>query len=97
MVQVPLLLLASATLPILLWIAWRRRDPDAVLFMGILTLALLGNAFVCGALSNPNDRYQSRIAWLAIVAIAIAFSRWRGRSRVVQPALAPDFPRDQAS
>jgi hypothetical protein len=92
-VQVPLLLLACAVLPILLVIAWRRRDPDAVLLLGILTLALSGNAFVCGALSNPNDRYQSRIAWLAVVAIAIAISRWRQGSGSDQTGPAPDFPR----
>ena len=93
-VQVPLLLLASAALPVLLASAWRRRDPDAVLFLGILALALLGNAFVCGALSNPNDRYQSRIAWLAIVALAVAFGRWR---REGGPGPASDFPRAGAS
>jgi cytochrome c biogenesis factor len=92
-VQVPLLLLASAALPVLLVIAWRRRDPDAVLLLGILTLALLGNAFVCGALSNPNDRYQSRIAWLAIVAIAIALGRWHRQSGPGRPSPASDFPR----
>jgi hypothetical protein len=96
-IQVPLLLLASAALPVLLWMAWQRRDPDAVLFMGILTLALLGNAFVCGALSNPNDRYQSRIAWLAVLAVAVACSRWRQRDRTDQALPAPDFPRNQAS
>jgi hypothetical protein len=95
-IQVPLLLLACATLPILMVIAWRRKDPDAALLMGILTLALLGNAFICGALSNPNDRYQSRIAWLAIVAIAIAFGRWRRPKGPGQPGPAPDFPRNRA-
>jgi hypothetical protein len=96
-VQVPLLLLACAALPILLVIAWRRRDPDAVLLLGIFTLALLGNAFVCGALSNPNDRYQSRIAWLAIVAVAIALGRWHRQSGSGRPGPASDFPRRGSS
>ncbi|MGH6938945.1 hypothetical protein [Hypericibacter sp.] len=92
MVQVPLLWLASAALPLLLWLAWRRRDPDAVLLLGIMTLAFLGNAFVCGALSNPNDRYQNRIAWLAILAVVISLGRWYRRDRSVP---APNFPRDR--
>jgi hypothetical protein len=96
-VQVPLLLLSSAALPFLLFLAWRRRDPDAVLLMGITTLAFLGNAFVCGALSNPNDRYQSRIAWLAVLAIMIAIGRWRVGNRPDRPVPASDFPRDEAS
>jgi hypothetical protein len=63
--------------------------------MAILTLSLLGNAYVCGALSNPNDRYQSRIAWLAVLALVIAFGRWRRGDRP-RPVPAPDFPRDRA-
>jgi hypothetical protein len=94
-IQAPILILASAALPILLWLAWRRRDPDGVLLMAILTLSLLGNAYVCGALSNPNDRYQSRIAWLAVLALVIAFGRWRRGDRP-RPVPAPDFPRDRA-
>jgi len=30
-----------------------------------ILLALLGNATICGVLSNPNDRYQGRMVWLA--------------------------------
>lgn len=73
--QVPLLLLASAALLPALWIAWRRRDADSVGLIGVVLLGLLGNAFICGALSNPNDRYQSRIAWLAMVALGVAAAR----------------------
>lgn len=35
-------------------------------------LALLGNAFICGALSNPHDRYQSRLVWLATLVSGMA-------------------------
>jgi hypothetical protein len=34
-------------------------------------LALLANAAICGALSNPNERYQSRIVSLALFAAAL--------------------------
>jgi hypothetical protein len=39
-------------------------------------IALLGNAFICGALSNPHDRYQSRTVWLATLIVAMAAARW---------------------
>jgi hypothetical protein len=38
-------------------------------------LALLGNAFICGALSNPHDRYQSRLVWTASLVCAMAVMR----------------------
>jgi hypothetical protein len=43
-------------------------------------LALLGNAFICGVLSNPHDRYQSRLVWLASLVVGMALLRWRQRS-----------------
>ena len=39
-------------------------------------LALLGNAFICGALSNPHHRYQSRIVWLAPLIVTMAVICW---------------------
>ncbi len=40
-------------------------------------LALLGNAFICGALSNPHDRYQSRLIWLAPLVVGMMVMCWR--------------------
>jgi hypothetical protein len=37
-----------------------------------VALALLANAFVCGALSNPHDRYGARMVWLAVLVILLA-------------------------
>jgi hypothetical protein len=37
-----------------------------------VALALMANAFVCGALSNPHDRYGSRMAWLAVLVGLLA-------------------------
>lgn len=48
----------------------RRRRSDSLLLAFIL-VALLGNAFICGALSNPHDRYQSRLLWLAPFALML--------------------------
>lgn len=54
----------------------RRRRLEAGLALTIV-LAILGNAFVCGALSNPNNRYQARIAWTAAFVSVIALVRVR--------------------
>ncbi|MBI5558584.1 MAG: hypothetical protein HY885_13200 [Deltaproteobacteria bacterium] len=42
--------------------------------------ALLGNAFICGALSNPHDRYQSRLAWLATLVVCMTAVCWRQKA-----------------
>ena len=52
----------------------RNRRADA-LFLGFVLLTLLGNAIVCGALSNPHDRYQSRLIWMAPFAVALFLSK----------------------
>ena len=44
---------------------WRRRLDDLTLLAATVTLALLGNAFVCGVISGPHDRYGARLAWVA--------------------------------
>ena len=37
--------------------------------------ALLGNAFVCGVISGPHDRYGARMAWVATLVALIAAVR----------------------
>ena len=37
-----------------------------------VTVALLANAFVCGALSGPHDRYGARMVWIATLTAVIA-------------------------
>lgn len=62
-----------------------RRDRVAAGVALITVLAVLGNAFVCGALSNPNHRYQARVAWATLVAGGIgASSLWRRRALPVE-------------
>jgi hypothetical protein len=34
-----------------------------------IAAALLANAFVCGALANPHDRYGARLTWLVPMAM----------------------------
>lgn len=46
--------------------------PETLMMAGLVLTALLINAAICGIFSNPVDRYQSRILWLAPFAVAIA-------------------------
>jgi len=55
-------------------------DPALRTLCATVLLALLGNAVICGVLSNPDDRYQNRLIWLAVLAAAIVAAEWR-RSR----------------
>jgi hypothetical protein len=52
----------------------RRFDPVTAL-ASTVTIAILANAFVCGALSGPHDRYGARIVWIATFVVAIAVAR----------------------
>jgi hypothetical protein len=58
-------------------------------------LALFGNALVCGAVSNPHDRYGARMVWIGafvvLLALSYAFEHIRrARSRPL-PAAEPLF------
>ena len=74
--QYPLALIAMALLPVIVWLAWRKTIPAAVgELAATVALALMGNAFVCGALSIPHDRYGARMVWLAVFAVLLALVR----------------------
>jgi hypothetical protein len=53
----------------------RRRFDDLTLLAGTATSAILGNAFICAAISGPHDRYGARTAWLATAVVLIAAIR----------------------
>ena len=53
----------------------QRRCDDLALLAATVSLALLGNAFVCGVISGPHDRYGARLAWLATMLALIAAIR----------------------
>jgi cytochrome c biogenesis factor len=80
-----LLLLATMLL------GWRR---EAFADLGILATttmaALLANAFVCGVLSNPHDRYGARLIWIAPLVVTLLLCRLYARRALPQtgPALA---------
>ena len=54
---------------------WRRRLDELALLAATVTLALLGNAFICGVISGPHDRYGARMAWIATFVVLIAAVR----------------------
>ncbi|MGE3147896.1 MAG: hypothetical protein AB7K04_02405 [Pseudorhodoplanes sp.] len=75
-VHVPVALLSMALLPVLMLRgAQDRRSSDLGLLALSLTLAILGNAAICGVLSDPHDRYGARIVWIATFAIFLAAIR----------------------
>jgi hypothetical protein len=59
----------------LAYAVWRRKVDDFALLTATVTFAILGNAFVCGALSGPHDRYGARMAWIATFAVLIILMR----------------------
>jgi hypothetical protein len=60
---------------ILVSAVWRGLWTDRVFLPVFLLTALVGNAFICGALSNPHDRYQSRLMWAASFAVILLGAR----------------------
>ncbi len=54
---------------------WRREFDDLTLLSGTVSLALLGNAFICGVISGPHDRYGARMVWIATLVVLIAAVR----------------------
>ena len=55
--------------------AWRRRLDDVTLLAATVSLALLGNAVICGMISGPHDRYGARMVWIATFTVLIAAIR----------------------
>ncbi len=88
--QYPLALLSMALLPAIIAFAARKRLPAATgELAATVALAILANAVVCGAFSNPHDRYGARIVWLAIFAAVMALldaAAAEAAPRLKQPA-----------
>lgn len=60
------------------WLSGSRWPAVAGLFV---FLVLAGNAIVCGAFSNPNHRYQGRLAWLPLMMVLLVSGDLLARSR----------------
>ena len=65
----------------------KRRLDDLTLLAATVTLALLGNAFICAVVSGPHDRYGARMVWVATFVVLMALAR----------ALSDDEPEDEMS
>lgn len=75
-VHVPVALVSMLALVALLAHALaKRRLDDLTLLAATVTLALLGNAFICGVISGPHDRYGARIVWVATFVVLMALFR----------------------
>jgi hypothetical protein len=79
----PLAIISLGVIAIYAWSAQRREGLDKALSATlIILLGLVINAFVCGAVSTPHDRYQTRVLWLLpFVALALTI-------RLAQPRTA---------
>ncbi|MBU1567767.1 MAG: hypothetical protein KJ630_19345 [Proteobacteria bacterium] len=71
-VHIPLAYLSVLGLIVVIGWGLREKRHDFVGLALYVFIALLGNAFICGALSSPFDRYQSRIIWLATLVVSMA-------------------------
>ncbi len=90
-IHVPVAWAAMAMLPALIVLGlWSAEFADLGMLAATIMLALLGNAAFCGVISNPHDRYGSRIVWIA--AFAVALTAWRAVAllRDRSPALTPE-------
>ena len=72
-------------------LGWRRQAfADLGMLAATATFALLANAFVCGVLSNPHDRYGARLIWIAPLVVTLLLCRLYARYGLSKtgPALA---------
>jgi hypothetical protein len=76
-VDEPVAWAVMALIPLLIILGFYRADfADLGALAATIALALLANAAFCGVISNPHDRYGSRMVWIA--AFAAALAAWRG-------------------
>jgi hypothetical protein len=74
--DVPVALAAMALLPLIMILGmWSADFADLGRLAATIALALVANAIFCGVISNPHDRYGSRMVWIAVFAVALA--AWR--------------------
>jgi hypothetical protein len=96
--QVPIAWAGLVLLALLQLETVRRRDVAGTGLALVALLAILGNAILCGAISNPHDRYQNRIIWLALGVDLLLLARLAAAQAwglVPQPAPALAVSRRQ--
>jgi hypothetical protein len=76
LIHVPVALISTASiLAILIVAVFRRRMDGVTLLTATVFLAVLGNAFICGVISGPHDRYGSRLVWITTCTLMIEVIR----------------------
>jgi hypothetical protein len=90
-IHVPVGYASMLVLLVTLVLGWRRAAfADLGLLAASTTTVLLANAFVCGVLSNPHDRYGARLIWLGpLIAALLAWRtamKWRAERRLSRDA-----------
>lgn len=55
----------------------RKTVPPIRIVVCAVLIGIVANALICGGLSGPHDRYQSRVMWLPGVVAALALTRRR--------------------
>ena len=79
--------MATTILLATILLGWRRAPfTDIGMLASTATAALLANAFVCGVLSNPHDRYGARLVWIAPLVIVLLLCRLYARRGLPQAA-----------
>lgn len=68
---------------------WRRRLDDLTMLSATVSLAILGNAFICGVISGPHDRYGARMAWIATFVMLISAVKHFAGDEPQDDSLAP--------
>ncbi len=93
-VHVPVALLSMLlTLALIGGAIQRRKLDDLTLLAATVALALLGNAFICGVISGPHDRYGARMVWISTFVVLVAYElRQRQRARDGEPAAPAGIP-----
>jgi hypothetical protein len=68
-------LLMSLAAPVFLWAAIRHGDRRMTALVVLVLVTVVANAAICGILSGPADRYQSRIVWLLVLIGIVGVER----------------------
>jgi hypothetical protein len=71
----------------ILWSAIRGGNFNMIALVIVILATIVGNAAVCGILSGPSDRYQSRVLWLLVLLGSVALAGLvDARARTASPS-----------
>jgi len=81
LVQVWTVIASLAVIVLFIPRLWRRRPPRLLGLGGVIVFTVVANAFVTGAMSMVEDRYQGRVIWLVPFLAGVFFLDWLGDIR----------------